>query len=1217
MMDSAPSSQSNSWEYTRRAHASQILLDRASPDDDDEQSQRVATALMKNEDVLRQKHAKYAWRPLYLRRLVLLSCSLLCVSLIVAVETLSWYSAKNNGLAESNNHIHYLWTYGPTAILTVIGAIWTRIDYQAKMTAPWNRLARGPASAEKTLLLDYIDPLPPVSVVRAIKYRDFGVAAAATIALLWSLVITFSASLINLTPTNSHQTIVLVDVTTRFKTDPNALENARSLSYYNMLGLQQANLAFSDGLSEEYAYQKFTSRTTPPTAELQVTVDGVSSSIVCEEASYDVYLATWVDTGYPHLNFTMTSNSCQITSGWFGPLYLGENETYYSRFGVGGCQNSSNADDQRIFVTFGSLKYGLSRDVIPFPSSPIDINITSSASLLCHPAYTVDKVDVVKNGSDVLSVKQSSSPGLIRLGNIHAWDIARAIVHSVYNPLTMFNVRDDGLFVQSQTFNTSDVSVDVDPNMYLVLGQRSKAPPSSAELLDISSLQDLMIPWYRNYGAFIVHDLLTEDERTNTTGRAIIYQNRLLVSATAAHTMTAILGVTVLLFGVLIITTPNASVLACSPSNISGVAKLASHSNAVINRLRGLGRSDSNKIATRLKDCSYMTSVQDGDASYQGYFEITETDISAERADANVENSPSTNPIILQAWSRVAISILVLAIIGTLEATLHVSQQNNGLGVVPVESRYLHYTWTTLPALILTAISLFYGAMDSNIRRLTPYVNLSRGSKSRLSVDLDLSDLGIPRMLQRELRTKSFAAFGGTLAAFIASLLATASSSLFVLNNVPATDIAQLRATSSIDNGSSTHYGSTVLSKLVGPLILESNLSYPKFTYENLIFPSLSLDFNSTMDNGVILNATIPALRPKLDCRLHDSSTIVVDVSDAKLLRMNITDEFCFPTDVVQLMYPVDDASSTIQGSDLGKISESGVMAGAVKGICKQDDPSDMRYAWVYFWTNIELNPDPTFSSVSALVCNQSIEAVDVFTSFIGADLTIDPIHLPIPDETTVHNTTAVFGYDDGWLYVDLQAGPDAMLDNFFTTLTTSPYAIPFEYLKDASRSKLVQDAIIFQHGIIRAQKMNDAGRAPPEKTNAFSGGTDKNDAVTYNAKVTETMEGIHVVQDAASTRVLQALLISILVFSLSSWAIMPKTAILPRPPTSIASVIALLADGNMFELLPTRWQWSEKKHIKNFSEITFKMGWVQFVSPNRDVIVGGDNTRFSIYGFQ
>ncbi|KAH8166332.1 hypothetical protein CIB48_g1924 [Xylaria polymorpha] len=185
-MNIVPSSHPHPGEYARGEQTSRILPDGVNIRHvDEEPLQRDTTALMKNEKQLDHAFAKHKWRPQYLRRWVLLCSSILCVSLIIAVELLSWYSTKNHGLAESNNNIHYLWTYGPTAILTVIGAIWTRTDYQAKMTAPWNRLAQGPAAAKKTLLLDYLDPLPPVSVIRATKNGDFGVAAAATIALLW------------------------------------------------------------------------------------------------------------------------------------------------------------------------------------------------------------------------------------------------------------------------------------------------------------------------------------------------------------------------------------------------------------------------------------------------------------------------------------------------------------------------------------------------------------------------------------------------------------------------------------------------------------------------------------------------------------------------------------------------------------------------------------------------------------------------------------------------------------------------------------------------------------------------------------------------------------------------------------------------------------------------------------------------------------------------
>jgi hypothetical protein len=56
------------------------------------------------------------------------------------------------------------------------------------------------------------------------------------------------------------------------------------------------------------------------------------------------------------------------------------------------------------------------------------------------------------------------------------------------------------------------------------------------------------------------------------------------------------------------------------------------------------------------------------------------------------------------------------------------------------------------------------------------------------------------------------------------------------------------------------------------------------------------------------------------------------------------------------------------------------------------------------------------------------------------------------------------------------------------------------------------------------------------------------------------------VLQDRASTRVLQALLACVLVLVLVGWVVMHETDVLPRAPTTIASVVALLAGGNLFE---------------------------------------------------
>ncbi|KAI1283474.1 hypothetical protein F5Y07DRAFT_154159 [Xylaria sp. FL0933] len=1187
------------------ALALQSSSERVDMGGEDIRSQEPSTALLKREGRSKPTYAKRGWRPSYLQRRVLLCSILLCVSLIVAVEVLFWYSSKHRGLRKSDNSLHYLWTYGPTAILTAIGAIWTRIDYQAKVTAPWNRLARGPAAAKKTLLLDYLDPLPPVSIFNAVNNGDFGVAAAAIIALLWSLIIAFSASLINLTPTDNQPISVPVDITTGFKNDLAGLENARSLSYYNMLGLQEANLTFPDGVSGKYSYQKFNGRDIPSTAELHATIDGFSASLVCEEASYHVYQGSYVDTGLPLLNFTMATDGCEITSSWIGPPLRPEVDLYYSRFGSGSCQNSSDLDHQRIAVSFGKLNYGAPAAEIPFPGSPVEVNTSLDVNLLCRPTYMISKVDAVKNGSEILSVTPSLSTQPTALSNIHAWDITRALFRSFNNPITVSYLKDDGLLIDSQSFNASDTVIDVDPMMYLVLGQLSTPPPSSSTLRNASLLQNLTTQYYQMHTLFIAKDLLTEPISLEAIGQTILYQERLIVSGTAAHAMAGILAAIVLLFVIITITTPKTSVLACAPSSISGVAKLASRSDAVIQRLKNSGGANSETLAARLDNSNYMTSVQDGDTIHQGYLWIAGTGSTALEANTESKNAPLINPTTLQPWTRSSVALLVLGITITLEITLTISQRSHGIGAVPIGPSYLHYSWTTVPALIFTIVGLIYGSMDLNIRKLTPYVNLSQGSTFRRSLGLDLLDLSIPRILLRETRTKNFAALCSTLATLIASLLATFSSSLFVLSDISAYTNVQLHVGKNLELPSTFDRYETSL--LTSSLILESNLSYPAFTYENLVFPSLYLFSENGSGHDITLDAVVAAVRPRMDCRLHNESSISPYFEDNRL-TMNITDAACSPPkDVLQIItnYP----------SPAGYMT--GLLAGTTNAYCTNDDPKAPRksaYDWAYFWADIKVAPDPTVVSISALLCNESYENVDVFTSFVSTDLEIDLKKPPIPDEATAKKNSTLWE-DREEVYFYFPNGPSAQVEGFFNTLTTSRYAIPQEYLADTSKAEIGQDAIIWQHSILRAQVMNSNSRVTPEAKNSSTRASEKNIATSYKANMTEAVGQVRVVQDVASTRILQTLLAIVLILSLVSWALMPRTKILPREPTNLASVIALLVDGNLFEVLPITSQLMDEAATERlFNGVIFKMGWVEFIGQEEESRPGGNEANFAIY---
>lgn len=84
--------------------------------------------------------ARLLWQSRYLRRSVIATFIFVFVILIAAIEALVIASAKNDDIATSRSELHYLWTYGPTAFLTLVAAFWSRVEYQSKLVGPWRRL---------------------------------------------------------------------------------------------------------------------------------------------------------------------------------------------------------------------------------------------------------------------------------------------------------------------------------------------------------------------------------------------------------------------------------------------------------------------------------------------------------------------------------------------------------------------------------------------------------------------------------------------------------------------------------------------------------------------------------------------------------------------------------------------------------------------------------------------------------------------------------------------------------------------------------------------------------------------------------------------------------------------------------------------------------------------------------------------------------------------
>jgi hypothetical protein len=142
------------------------------------------------------------WTPTFLNRtslFVLLACS---TAVALTLPILYTISERNNGLCATEAKLYYLWTCGPTAVLTLIAVFWDRLVYHSKQLMPWI-VMRKSSSASQTILLDYISVWSASALYAAIKKAHYYVVVPLAGQLVLTLMIIVSTGLFS-----SHEVIV-------------------------------------------------------------------------------------------------------------------------------------------------------------------------------------------------------------------------------------------------------------------------------------------------------------------------------------------------------------------------------------------------------------------------------------------------------------------------------------------------------------------------------------------------------------------------------------------------------------------------------------------------------------------------------------------------------------------------------------------------------------------------------------------------------------------------------------------------------------------------------------------------------------------------------------------------------------------------------------------------------------------------------------------------
>ncbi|KAI0198293.1 hypothetical protein F4808DRAFT_436497 [Astrocystis sublimbata] len=1163
------------------------------------------------------------WRPFYLQLWGLFTFCVAFIVLIAALEILFVVSYQNQGLATVDKSFHYAWTYGPTAVFTIATLTWDRVAFQTQMMAPWYRMKKSPSTASESLLLDYLDMLPPFAIMRALKLRDWAPAAALSISLVLSLVIALSTSLIQPHLTRI-ETSVPLELNTQFRDVDNNLTLNVDVAYLTMAGLSELQLLYPEGTTAQYAHQTLAD---PPMmgTGIQLNVDAFAADLDCEMAELEIIDVFQQRGLFYTFSFNITlelrRDDCAMRVNTEVGTETPRNFTAlnFVRMLSGSCGGNSpssigTGDAERASIIVGRLTYEIEQPRDPDNTTLIasGMRITDSVQAICMPRYAIRKAAFVQNGTLAPDIGLAQESHSRTLPNVEAWDLMQAQI----NAISAATSNDSIQLWERDVGNGSAINFDG----YSLLARSSELHEVPFHALTDATLWLGAIPrYFQKFSAQIAKSSFMVPASTTVTGTRTRDEDRLMVTGIPCRVIEALLSLCTVLCMIIAATLPRNTRMESNPVSILGTIWTATEAKSVVLRLQNHGLSEPQVILQQLSTAAYSL--------YQprhNVFKILPHDYSStiqalprSRRRASPDSRPGGKyALMLHPASRALFLFLLGGMIVILQILLMLSNKNDGLGSADI-GKNLQYSWTVVPSLLFTAIALSAGAIDSATRSLVPFVALKRGGSLSDTIAFDLLDGSRPRLFLKGLKTKSWAAVFTIFAFLVSSTFTIFSGSLYMTRSFPTELPTTLTANTTFGplradpTGEETYWGTALAysggkDAVASSLILERNGSFQPFTYQDLAFPSLVLGGPSLLlpDNneppyleGMTTVANVPALRARLQCKLYSGEQIrknltlnyVAEGESPKTwngvgyrvpnpLRLDIDEENCLVDNFTEF------TTSTIMVSTLQEGAREGEMT---FGVSSGDHFGDFNRGkgWVggcgvvlYAWGHVAVDADGQATvDAFALGCNETIEAVDVSTHFNGSSLVIDKNNPPVPNEDSARPAPFQVAIPHEPCYnsmLDPKIADSAqeVYDNFFALLTSSRWAVPASDLANTNTAAVdrVIAAIKAQHGLVRANTLDTLYRVHvndsyPEGVPS-SGSQLSPDTFLYIANATVLPGTSRVVQDTWSTRVLQTLLAVTLVLSAATWALMPRADVMVGSPTSIARKLALAAGGNLFE---------------------------------------------------
>ena len=941
-----------------------------------------------------------------------------------------------------------------------------------------------------------------------------------------------------------------------------------------------------------------------PGPALGIVLDGAScssatSKSLCDPQTQDCPSQAFIYDMYT-LNGMFSNNDCQIES-----------------------------DDAYIFFVLGDVRYQQNASAGSLPSQ--EVSIANISGLICKPSYTINPAQLVLNpalagtlaGTRISRIGSSPSttlPGFTNANLTSVWYETLSAIGVLYNNDTDV---DEALFhFMADANNHSGTEVLVDASV------------QSAAATTIFTA--VMAQFAREY--------LLAPADTTLEGRVAYHEDRLHVRGLSVWLIVGGLVLLICAATVVLLYRPH-DVVPQNPDSIAAMSTILASSDSIRSLLQATGHLPDDALQQHLSSNSYQTAFSPSRGSFMierqeasnwplppsRLSKLMRTSIISPLRNAKHHrgNSDSSAPLggsesrwwqpftVRTPFVSVTLALPIVTIVA-LEISQQHSNKHDGLVGTPDTPASADALSNYLPTAFMMVMSIMFISIDFAVMIFAPYSALAKGNSPacRSIMSNSLGRFSVLGLLQATI-VRHWAVCFSTVAAITGNILPIVVSGLYISNAVPGSssisiqrvDQFNLSWTNSVNNDSNA---GTMFA-----LIEKFNLSYPKFTYDELALPTIQLS-NQNEAAQEVLQVQLPAMRATLDCTVVTSHGITVSTSNlGSGGQANVTVQAPLPANC-QFGGPGGNNPSITFNNNFqmsllkGALNESygGIVLdlhvapsfgdslgfqsyGDGAGSSEADNPPgcpSLGFIFGYFTVG-----DDTNINATALICSQLVEEVETETHFLLPNLDLDPSNVPIPDESTVKylaNQTAALPYriqvafdSEVTLYNGTSYSPAAMDPFFQALLYGQEYTDPSSLVGSGNTDRLIS-ATNHMYRRYMAQAFSSNMRQ-----NLSTADRPTVDAMLINPN------NARLAQDKVSKLVLQVLLATMFVCGSATYLLMDTKRVLPHSPTSIAGVASLLAGSELVDrsFVPRGSEWMGSKELGREGVSkgeSFGLGW-------------------------